>query len=293
MKAFRIALGDSECYKKFRYPAGELQLRLTIETMESLRGVSCAVITARIKSSDDLIELCMLVSAIRSQPAIAELKIVLPYLPYGRADRRFVEGDCFGLEVFAGVVNELKVPIYTLDAHSAVSRNLLKNLTDFSPSHFIKRAISDVRDTAIKSSSGPSDSLTVLFPDEGARKRYAELLTDSNIAILHCAKKRDKASGHLSGFSVPEIGEFNSKNVLLVDDICDGGGTFMGVGAALKEYGLNLSLYVTHGIFSKGLAPLLADFRTIYTTDSFGCQLSDPRMIIYPTSEFIEQSLGI
>ena len=293
MKTFRIALGDNSRYDKFRYPAGEMQVRLTASTIESLRNESLVIITARIKCSDDLIELCMLVSALRSLPAIAEIKLVLPYLPYGRADRRFVEGDCFGLEVFAGVVNGLDLPIYTLDAHSAISKNLLRNLTDIGPSHFLEWAISDLRDASKKSSDGSTDSLTVLFPDDGARKRYAGLLTDSNITILHCAKVRDKKSGHLSGFSVPPIGEFDSKNVLLIDDICDGGGTFLGVAAALKHYELNLSLYVTHGIFSKGLAPLLAEFSKIYTTDSLGCQLFDPRMVIYPTLQFIESSLGV
>jgi ribose-phosphate pyrophosphokinase len=292
VKAFKIALGDIDHYDKFRYPAGEMQVRLRANTIESLRGEGVVIITARIKSSDDLIELCMLVSAIRSQPGIAEIKLVLPYLPYGRADRRFVEGDCFGLEVFAKLVNELELPIYTLDAHSAISRSLLRNLTDIGPSHFLKMAIRDVRDSSKKSPDESTNSLTILFPDDGARKRYAGLLTDSNITILHCAKVRDKKSGHLSGFSVPSIGEFDSKNVLLIDDICDGGGTFLGVAAALKHHDLDLSLYVTHGIFSKGLAALLPEFRKIYTTDSFGCQLSDPRIIIFPTSEFLESSLG-
>jgi ribose-phosphate pyrophosphokinase len=291
VKAFSVVLGDEGCYEKFRYPAGEMQVRLNSTTIEALQTENCVVLTARIKSADDIIELCMLTSAIRSQSAITEIKLVLPYLPYGRADRRFVEGDCFGLEVFAGVVNGLGLPVTTLDAHSATSRSLLRNLTDLCPSHFLEKAIKDIRDVVQSSSNGSTDSLTILFPDDGARKRYAGLLTDSNITILHCAKVRDKASGHLSGFSVPSRGEFDSANVLVIDDICDGGGTFLGVAEALKQYGLTLSLYVTHGIFSKGLAPLMAEFRHIYTTDSFGCQLSDPRMTTYSTHEFFQNSL--
>ncbi len=292
MKDFSVVLGDENCYKKFRYPAGEMQVRLNSQTIESLRSKNTVVITARITSAEDIMELCLLTSAIRSQPAITDIRLILPYLPYGRADRRFVEGDCFGLEVFAGIINGLGLPVLTLDAHSMSSRSLLTNLTDLCPSQFLEQAVRDVRYLEQNSVDGSTNPLTILFPDDGARKRYAGLLTDLNISILHCSKVRDKASGHLTRFSVPSREEFDSTNVLLIDDICDGGGTFLGVAATLKQYGLNLSLYVTHAIFSKGLAPLLAEFRHIYTTDSFDCHFSDPRMTIYPTQEFFQKSLG-
>jgi ribose-phosphate pyrophosphokinase len=293
VNTFSLALGDKACYEKFRYPAGEMQVRLNAQTNATLRSASRVIVTARIKSAEDIIELCMLISAIRSQSSVEEIKLVLPYLPYARADRRFVEGDCFGLEVFAELLNGLGLSVYTLDAHSVSSRNLVKNLTDLCPSTFINKAIEDVRRGVSNLTDRSQDSLTLLFPDDGAKKRYAGFVTGLNITTLHCAKVRDKASGHLSGFSVPALSEFDSKNVLMIDDICDGGGTFLGVAEALKQYNLNISLYVTHGIFSKGLDSLLSEFRRIYTTDSFGCQLSNPRLIAFQTEEFFKDSLCI
>jgi phosphoribosylpyrophosphate synthetase len=66
--------------------------------------------------------------------------------------------------------------------------------------------------------------------------------------------------------------------VLIVDDICDGGGTFLGIsdalGSRLRSLGdvggdYILGLYVTHGIFSKGFCDLIEKFDHVYTTDSF------------------------
>jgi len=55
-----------------------------------------------------------------------------------------------------------------------------------------------------------------------------------------------------------------------VDDICDGGGTFLGLATALKEKNAGkLSLIVSHGIFSKGFEELNKSFDTVFTTNSF------------------------
>jgi ribose-phosphate pyrophosphokinase len=56
--------------------------------------------------------------------------------------------------------------------------------------------------------------------------------------------------------------------VLIVDDICDGGGTFIGIAKALPK-DVKKYLYVTHGIFSKGLRELTGHFEHIYTTNSY------------------------
>ena len=59
--------------------------------------------------------------------------------------------------------------------------------------------------------------------------------------------------------------------ILVVDDICDGGGTFLLLAEALRKAGIdnNLELYVSHGIFSKGTDIIYKSFYPIYTTNSF------------------------
>jgi ribose-phosphate pyrophosphokinase len=74
-------------------------------------------------------------------------------------------------------------------------------------------------------------------------------------------------TGQLSGFHT-NIADFEGKTCFIVDDICDGGGTFVGLAALLKSrHAGKIVLIVSHGIFSKGFD--LANIDAIYTTDSF------------------------
>ncbi|HEY9758516.1 MAG TPA: hypothetical protein V6C97_25345 [Oculatellaceae cyanobacterium] len=291
MKIFNIALGDYQAYEKFKYPAGELQVRLLPASLKEIHSAGQILLTARISSSEELIEACLLVSALKgclishseSEPS-KRIALVLPYLPYARADRRFVEGDCFGLETFAHVVNGLEIDVYCLDAHSSKAPDLVRRLHSLTPELLIQQAIRH------NLTAHGAEKLTLLFPDEGAKKRYGELSQSLSLGALHCSKVRDKVTGKLSKFSVPEKHEFTTANVLLIDDICDGGGTFIGIAEALKGHDLRLSLYVTHGIFSKGLEPLTRRFDTIYTTDSFAHDLIDPSLIVYQVANLFEQA---
>ncbi len=94
-------------------------------------------------------------------------------------------------------------------------------------------------------------------------------------AGLECEKYayRDPETNELTGFRV--VGERieGIKTALMVDDICDGGGTFMGLNLAVKQmYGdMDISLYTTHGIYSHrhGTEDLLFTFNRVFSTTSF------------------------
>ena len=105
--------------------------------------------------------------------------------------------------------------------------------------------------------------------------------------VLRCSKKRDPETGKLLGFNVPAKKFFKTKNVLIIDDICDGGGTFLGIADKLKAYKLDLHLYVTHGIFSQGFEKLKKSFKSIFTTDSFKKQPKRPFLKVYPIEKLL------
>jgi ribose-phosphate pyrophosphokinase len=87
--------------------------------------------------------------------------------------------------------------------------------------------------------------------------------------VVECSKSRDVKTGKLTGFKV-YAEDLEGKDCLIVDDICDGGGTFIGLAGELKKKNAgNLYLAVTHGIFSKGFEELEKCFDKIFTTDSF------------------------
>jgi ribose-phosphate pyrophosphokinase len=163
--------------------------------------------------------------------------------------------------------------LLTLDVHSAVAAQLMDRLVNVRPEPLILQAI-----TRFAQRIG-SNGVTVLFPDEGAATRY-DLpdrygcnVDEVSIQKLYCTKDRDSATGKLLGFNVPHASKFRHPAVIIVDDICDGGGTFLGIAGKLDR--TDLGLYVTHGIFSKGFDELHAWFQRIYFTDSFGIERGD------------------
>ncbi len=95
------------------------------------------------------------------------------------------------------------------------------------------------------------------------------------LKIIKCDKERDTSNGKIlrSSFSSPHFGtQLEGKKLLIVDDICDGGMTFIKIAEMLtKRCGPDsIELLVSHGIFSKGLDPILASgISRVYTTDSF------------------------
>ncbi len=291
MQIYNVELGDKQQYDLIRFPGGELHIRLHESVMSEIEKSESVAVTARVNNSDKLIEVLLLCDAIK-QDADRSVSLILPYLPYGRADRRFSAGDCFGVATFARLINSANVMPVTLDAHSAQGLQHFDRIQDLPSNVFIENAFKDFG----SNNSNQADDVTLLFPDKGARQRY-DAVSSKYKYVLHCSKERNLLTGKLQGFKVPESSEFKTKKVLIIDDICDGGGTFNGIADSLKEYGLNLGLYVTHGIFSKGYGELSKRFEKIYTTDSFTKEFGTPdkpasaNLTVYPTHEYFLQHL--
>ncbi len=284
---FRTAINlnlcsDSSYYEEIRYPAGETQVRIRPLAIPALQAADQIRVIARVGTAQDVISLLLLSSALETVSHQKQLiHLIMPYLPYSRADRRFTSGDCKGLKTFGDMLRETVFnSIETLDVHNMeAAERYIPNLYNHNALALVHRAIADFAAKHL------SSRLTILFPDEGARERYVvpghlSCNTASiRLDVLHCTKKRDAATGKFLGFDVPDIDA--SQPALIIDDICDGGGTFLGIAEELEgKLGhlgwtkMNLGLYVTHGIFSKGFAGLDYHFDQIYTTDTLDQLLS-------------------
>jgi ribose-phosphate pyrophosphokinase len=265
MSTYRVSMPE-DCgvkYRQFSYPAGETQIRFSENQLEELAAAEKCVITARI-TNGEVMPLLLLLDAVEATSS-ADIVLILPYLPYSRADRRFDKGDCFGLKVFAAVLNELwRVnKILTFDAHSFAAESEITSLTSLEATPIIQQVL----DTF-------TEPLTILMPDKGSLDRYDPWGSfKENFPVVHCEKKRDPKTGALSGFEVPEV---PTDTAIIIDDICDGGGTFIGIAKTLKEKQPDVKpyLYVSHGIFSKGLGELKKYFEHVFTTNSFPIQWS-------------------
>lgn len=165
----------------------------------------------------------------------------MPYIPHARMDRVKNNEDTFTLKYFAEVINSLGFDqVYVLDPHSSVSEALFDNLVVESPKRYIKRVIDDnfLDDISL-------NKFSLFFPDEGSCKRYSGML---KFPYTFGVKKRDWETGSIKGLDV--IGDeklIKNKNILIIDDICSRGGTFLHSAKKLKELGANkIYLYVTH-----------------------------------------------
>lgn len=256
MLLIRYPEDEDVIYRSFFYPAGEQQVRLIPAGLEKVLAATKIWVQAHIRTADDLMGLCLLTSALDSAAPGKVKDLILPYLPYSRADRRFEKGDCFGLEVFASIINTLGYhQVSTLDAHSETVNWQINSIRNVPAQPLIQQALREITFSKV----------AILLPDKGALRYQMP-------HALCCEKDRDPRSGKLLGFKVPEASAFEGyEAILIIDDICDAGGTFLGISEALGLKGMSLPtyLYVSHGLFSKGTEQLLKFFAHIYSSDSF------------------------
>ncbi|MBB4845901.1 ribose-phosphate pyrophosphokinase [Paucibacter oligotrophus] len=238
------------------FPGGERHVRLP----ESVLGSTdrCWMITAGLYSAEGVMELLLLSDALkRAIPVEASIHLQLPYVPYARQDRVAVEGEPLSAAVFCQLINSAEFASVTVsDPHSDVVSALLKNVRIIPAAHYVQQ----LREGAL----AHVPALAVVAPDAGARKRVETVAKAIGAPVVYASKRRNPLSGKLSDAAVES--ELPELPLLVVDDICDGGGTFIALAAALRERSRqSLYLYVTHGLFTKGLAPLTPHFDAIFT----------------------------
>lgn len=181
--------------------------------------------------------------------------LILPFFPGARQDRLNDTGDVlFTAKSVAEVVNARYFETVTvLDPHSDVVPALLHRCEVFP-------AADCINPPAGKYSA-------VISPDGGAEKRAWKVAKKLGVPLYHAWKSRDVTTGNISGFGLQNLGMLDGR-VLVVDDICDGGGTFIGLAKELEGTGLKVHLWVTHGLFTAGTSKLLEKFEHVYCTDS-------------------------
>ncbi|MFY2658244.1 ribose-phosphate diphosphokinase [Achromobacter xylosoxidans] len=235
------------------FPGGERHVWIS----EGVKGEGRTyTIDARIYSSDAVMDLLLLNDALRRAVGEdADVTLRVPYLPYARQDRVTVEGEPLSVKVFCTLINAMKVDrVVVADPHSTVGPALLDRLEIESAETFLSQLL------ALPEFSG---GVALVAPDAGAHKRVQAMGEKFGLPVVFCAKVRDTATGRLGGARV--LDEVPNLPLLVVDDICDGGGTFAALAPVLRQHSRKpISLYVTHGLCTKGLAPL-KDYDRLFT----------------------------
>lgn len=250
-----IFINNQEVYTML-FPGGECNVRVNPTTIKETNEVE-----AFLWDSNDIINLMLSIDAIHRINPESHINLTIPYFPYARQDRVCNTGEALSLKVMTDMINNLHCDTVTiLDPHSDVTPALLHRCKSIHLAQLI--ANSPLKEII------QAKKLSLLSPDAGAEKKIREV--SKNLAtlqifndVIYATKTRNTATGEITGTEIH--GDVKNKNIIIMDDICDGGRTFVELAKKLKMHdAAQIYLYVTHGIFSKGFEELKEYFTHIY-----------------------------
>lgn len=242
------------------YPGGEVYIKSELPPPPP-PDQTMHIITV-LENSNDIMALLFIRNFYEKAKAILHLQ----YTPYARQDR-VIQGktgnQVLTAKIFANLVNSMdfeSVLIY--DPHSNVMPALIDRST-----------VVDQKQLCVETTNLQKYDL-LIAPDLGAYKKTEELAASltPRIPFVYATKSRNPENGYLEVTGFSDLQALEGKYALVVDDICDGGGTFINLIQYLTDMvqDFKLDLYVTHGIFSKTKQPLYdAGYQNIYSYYEF------------------------
>jgi ribose-phosphate pyrophosphokinase len=249
-------------FKAMIFPDGQPHIKMDMSQAGKIDTTGPLRIFTRINNANDLM-MALFVKNTLDYLGFEQIELHVSYLLAARMDRVMLDGEPFSLKVVAAILNQAnfkKIKIF--DPHSEVSTALIDRSYAVTNNQFVK--------DALESYAGihPGASPCLVSPDAGALKKIHKLAQFLGIGnVVECMKERDVKTGALTNFKTTTA-DLQGQTCFIVDDICDGGGTFAGTAKMLKEKGAGkVNLIVSHGIFSRGSSIDFID--EIYTTDSY------------------------
>lgn len=193
-----------------------------------------------------------------------ETILIIYYFPYSRMDRR-IDGYLFSLKYICDIINSLNFSrVEIVDPHSIVTPALVDRCYCC---YSVPVLITE-------------DCDYLFYPDNGAVKKYTEVFKIYK-PYFYGNKKRDLATGRIEKYELVNVPDINGKNILIIDDICVKGGTFILAAKALKEAGAKtVNLYVSHlenAVYDGDL--LTTDWVDhIYTPNTMGIEIKSDKI---------------
>jgi ribose-phosphate pyrophosphokinase len=255
-------------YKISKFPDGQQTVDLT-DWADLNRYADPVKITTRLNSFKDVELLICAVQAIRNIKADCQIALYVPYFLGSRSDRKFVEGGVNYLkQVICPIINSLNFfTVIVLDPHSDVLEACLNNYEKVDNHLLVKYAL-----TNIDNKNDAQSRICLVSPDAGAYKKIFDVAKKFGInRIITANKVRDMRTGNILRTEIPVLDQHADLKYVIIDDICDGGRTFIELAKAIKGSRPSAKVYlvVTHGIFSAGFKELSQYFERIYTTNSY------------------------
>lgn len=244
-------------------------------------------IISRMSWADLQIIICA-VQALRNS-GITTIKLYVPYFLGARSDRQFEFGSTHYLkDVICPIINSLNLNSVTVvDPHSDVLEACINNFHKENNFSLVKFALTD-----IDNRNDARERITLVSPDAGAFKKIFDVAQHFEITnIITATKVRDLKTGHIKHTEVNVNDSDPEMKYVIIDDICDGGRTFIELAKAIKVQKPSAKIYlvITHGIFSAGLFDLSAYCERVYCTNSVKDIQADESSDYTVSKEFLKQ----
>ena len=239
-------LGDSEVGK---FADGECYASL----YESVRGSDVFVIQSTCNPvNDNLMEMLVMIDALKRASA-GRITAVMPYFGYARQDRKTKPRDPISAKLVANLITRAGADrVLTMDLHA----NQIQGFFDIPVDNLLGSPV--FVEHFRKKFEANHDNAMVVSPDVGsvARARAFAQKLDMPLAIVD--KRRQKAN---SSEVMNIIGDVNGKDVILLDDMVDTGGSLCHAAKALVEIGHanSVTACASHGVLSGPAVQRIAD----------------------------------
>lgn len=245
------------------FPGGEIRVKLNSNPGPEVR------IEAMLMNSTDVMTLVMLTDALR-EAGVEKIRLTMPYIPYARQDRVCNLGEALSVRAFTRLINSLNFSsVIVYDPHSDVAPALIDRCIVV-PRYELMAKHDELYAEIAR--GGWASNLYLVSPDAGSIKKSYEIVKKfpQFKGIVFADKVRDTSTGQIVKTIVRDLPKDIEKSHLIVcDDICDGGRTFIELAKAIESPVGKLSLYVTHGIFSQGFEPFEPYYDNVWSTINF------------------------
>lgn len=244
LRVFNITHHTTELeYEFFKFPGGELHFKFENLPLDTIEYIS---IEADLVNSDEIILLCLMADYFKCKK---ELRLM--YTPYARQDRVTSRQEPFSFKTFARIINACGFDSVVLhDPHSDVTPALIENCVVVERVKMLPMPL-------------PAN-IIIVSPDAGAMKANNVIAKEYKCQHICATKIRDVQTGEITETQLHTDIDLKGRSLLILDDICDGGRTFIELAKVLKKHEpRRISLHITVGIFSKGIEVLEEHFDQI------------------------------
>jgi ribose-phosphate pyrophosphokinase len=231
--------------KQFGEPLGKVNIQrfsdgeIGVEFQESIRGQFVFLIQSTFAPTDNLMELLLMIDAAKRASAYKVIA-VMPYYGYARQDRKDRPRVAIGSKLVANMLTAAGADrVVTMDLHAPQ----IQGYFDIPVDHLDSSAIFIPYIESLK-----LENLTFAAPDVGSANRIREVASYFESEMVICDKHRKRANEIAS---MVVIGDVADRDIVLIDDICDTGGTLAKSAGLLKEKGArSVRAFCTHPVLS-------------------------------------------